>query len=92
MQAWFRLEVHLVGLIQNGLETVPVLDYKKKSTFRLCDNNNQVRLLHVTMCETPIIKSWSQSVSDHVINLRHVRLCTECVVNQRSIMEIEQST
>lgn len=30
MQAWFRLEMHLVGLIQNGLETIPVLNYKKK--------------------------------------------------------------
>lgn len=28
MQAGFRLEVHLVGVIQNGLETVPVLNCK----------------------------------------------------------------
>lgn len=28
MQAGFRLEMHLVGVIQNGLETVPVLNCK----------------------------------------------------------------
>lgn len=29
MQTWFRLEVHLVGVIQNSLETVPVLNCER---------------------------------------------------------------
>lgn len=31
MQAGFRLEVHLVGMIQYGLETVPVLNWKQEN-------------------------------------------------------------
>lgn len=31
MQAGFRLEVHLVGMIQYGLETVPVLNWKPEN-------------------------------------------------------------
>lgn len=31
MQAGFGLEVHLVGMIQYGLETVPVLNWKPEN-------------------------------------------------------------
>lgn len=63
-----------------------------KSGIRLCNNNDGVSLLHVSLCEMSLIKSGPQSVSDDInvrlsflFLLRHFGLCEPWMHISRSI-------
>lgn len=52
-------------------------------------SSNLTGLLHVTPCETGLIKSWLQSVSDNDTNFEHVILCFEDLVNPDTVCSDE---